>query len=662
MNPPPTLVAVLTAWIALLVASLLTGIASAEVTLPPVFSDHAVLQRGVKLPVWGQAAPGEKVTVTLAGQTAEAVADEAGKWQVTFEPLEAVGPHEMTVIGVDGQPITLTNLLAGEVWILSGQSNMEWPVAASNNAEAETAAASYPQIRLLTVSKATASAPTSTMTGTWQVCTPQTVAGFSAVGYFMGRELHQELGVPIGLIDSSWGGTPIEPWMPASALESLGRGEQVAQSIERLQGGEAELIRRAASAPAARATVAADIAQWSKLDYNDTAWRRITLPGPLEGDSAPDLDGVSWYRLRIDVPAERTGQPAILTLGAIDDFDETFINGTQVGSTDNATANHWLHQRAYDIPAGTLVQGPNVIAIRMTDTTGPGGFAGPADAMHLEFVGDGDDAGRRILLAGEWRSAFESVVVPDPTAIAFTAPQNEATALYNAMIAPLEPLAVRGMAWYQGESNAGNPAVAEPYGDLLKGMIQAWRDRFAGDKPQPFLVVQLANFQQKSEDANQTDGWATLRDQQRRAADEMEKVGLIVTTDVGAADDIHPRDKQTVGHRLALLALRDTYGREIVAEGPRASEVKVEGIAIVIRFINSEGMSLRGDAARAFAISGAEGNFVWATATIEGDTIRLTAEGIASPVRVRHAWGINPNATLHNAQGLPAPPFDVTVP
>ncbi len=619
----------------------------ARVRLANVFSDQAVLQRGVRLPIYGQAAAGETVTVRLAGQTAEAVADAGGRWRVTLEPLAAGGPHELVAEAPSGTA-TSKDVLVGDVWLCSGQSNMEWPVRSSDNADEEIANADFPKIRLLTVPNRPAASPADTQEGVWRVCSPKTVASFSAVGYFMGRELHREAGVPIGLIDASWGGTIVEAWMNDSALADAGLEQRLEAARESL--AKVDLV----TPEGPSLTVAADTSRWPAVDYNDAAWHPVDLPGIIEA-SGPQIDGVFWYRRTFDAPEAEAG---VLTLGPIDDFDETYVNGQLVGQTGRETPGFYQHPREYVVPAGLLRATGNVIAVRVTDIGGEGGFKGEASELNLR-VGERD-----FPLAGRWRAAWERVVVDDPDAeVPPEQPQNLPTALYNGMIHPLGPLATRGVAWYQGESNANDEAAE--YGRRLTAMVQAWRERFPPDaegQPPAFLIVQLANLGPQNPAAAYTDNWAVLREQQRLVADALDRSAVAVAVDVGDPDDVHPTDKQSVGHRLALLALREVYGRDdLVVEGPRVKAIERDGVAVTLTFANASDLSFTGDAGKAFAVADDSGTWAWAVPSIEGDTVRLVAPGIEKPSRVRLSWGIHPNATLHNATGLPAPPFELAV-
>lgn len=614
----------------------------ADVELPPLFSNGAVLQRDAQVPIFGTADAGEAVTVELDGQTATTTADAEGKWRVTLEPLDGVGPHTLVVRGKN--ELTRTDLLAGDVWIAGGQSNMEWRVSQSNDAEAEIATADYPQIRLFTVEKATSAAPVESVRGQWQPATPQTVGNFSAVAYFFGRKLHEETGVPIGLISSNWGGTPVEAWIPEAALIDAGFEEAVQVRDERIASGafdspESQRLEDTGNTKAG----------WARPEMSTRGWATLPVPGPFLMEEI-DFDGAVWFRRDVTVPPALAGQPMTLRLGAIDDADITYFNGVEIGRTDD-----WSAERVYEVPAELVKPGRNVIAVRVFDIASIGGFTAEPRALKLVPT-----EGAAIPLAGEWNVAVEQIVARNPDdlrRLQSAPPQNTPTMLYNAMIAPMSPYAARGFIWYQGESNAGNP---QPYAALLRAMIEAWRDDFAGPDEQPFYIVQLANFQQRSSDPAVNDGWAQLREAQRQVATDANN-GLATAIDIGEAGDIHPRNKQDVGQRLALLALRDVYGQDVIARGPTATQASVEDGKVTITFESAEGLELRGDGSAAFAVGDAQGNWAWATPKVEGDAIVLAVDGIGAPAIVRYAWQINPPTPLYNAAGLPATPFELKV-
>lgn len=563
-------------------------------SLATLFRDHMVLQRDREVPVWGWGAPGTRVEVRFAGTTATTTVAGDGTWRVEIGPFAAGGPNTLEV-----NDLAVRDVLVGDVWICSGQSNMEWPVAASANAEAEIAAAGRPTMRLFTVPKSISATPRAQANGAWVACAPDTVRDFSAVGYFFGREMND---VPIGLIDASWGGTLCEAWTSAIGLRAH---PDFADAVER--------IKRAPPAPAADPGTA-------DPDADVSAWKTLALPGHWER-ALPDFDGAVWFRRDVDLSAEWAGG-AVLTLGPIDDMDVTWINGVRVGGIEG-----WNVPRRYEIPGRVLREGRNAIVVRAVDTGGPGGFAGTAEQMALTRDGES------FPLAGEWRylpfRATPPVAVANPHA---------PTALYNGMIAPLVPFGIRGVIWYQGESNASRAAQ---YRTLFPAMIRDWRARW-GQGDFPFLFVQLANFMAAKPEPSES-AWAELREAQAMAL-SLPNTGMAVTIDIGDANDIHPRNKQDVGRRLAAAARGES--------GPIYKRMAIEGDAIRLWFDHGP---LVGEV-RGFAIAGEDGRFVWAKATIDGETV--VVRGVPSPRAVRYAWADNPEGcNLTNAAGLPASPF-----
>lgn len=629
--------------------------------IPAIFSDNMVLQRGIPLPVWGWAQPGETVTVSLMKQKKTAVAGSDGKWMVRLDALKTGRPFEMTISGK--VPKTFTNLLAGDVWICSGQSNMEQGIGASANAAAEIAAANWPQIRLFMVPKKTASEPRTDVVGEWKVCTSNTIAengwgGFSAVAYYFGRHLHTELDVPIGLIETCWGGTVAEAWTRAEALSAMEDFAGAVTAFRDLATGDRT---RAISYPERVALWwtrndpgSAKTPGWSDPGLDVSAWQTMSLPGAWEKNGLPDFDGVVWYRREITVPAEWAGKDLALQLGPIDDMDVTWFNGAKVGESDN-----WTESRTYTVPGSAVKAGPNVLTVRVLDTGGGGGVWGKAEQMSLKPAGD--DKAQAVSLAGPWKYTVSVTLgkngEPYPVRPLQIGDPNQVTVLYNAMIAPLVPYGIKGAIWYQGESNAGR---ALQYRRLLPTMIGDWRSRFGvGDFP--FLVVQLANFEAVQTRPDEG-GWAGLREAQLLTAQKTPRVGLAVIIDIGEAHDIHPRNKQDVGKRLALSALSIAYGKTLDYSGPVYRGMKVNGAAIELSFDHVDGgLSVRGEKLMGFAIAGEDGKFQWADAVIQGKTVVVSASAVPKPVAVRYSWASNPIGNLYNKAGLPATPFRTDV-
>ncbi len=631
----------------------------ADVKLPALIGDNMVVQQGVKARVWGWAAPSERVKVMMAGKQAMAVADAKGHWEAQIGPFKAGGPFEMTIAGKN--TIVIKNVLVGEVWVGSGQSNMEWQLQNVIHGADEVARANYPDIRLFTVTKATSLEPRDDVEGRWVACTPETAGTFSAVAYFFGRDLHDKLKVPVGLIHSSWGGTPAEAW---TSRETLAASPELRPMTEALDLAAKDL-------PSAMREYEAAQAKWedenfahdpgnkgfdlgyARPDFSDEDWKKMRLPQHWESAGLA-IDGSVWFRKVVDVPADWAGKELALSLGAIDDFDTTYFNGTKVGSTGRETPNFYMAPRKYTVPGSLVRAGRNVIAVRAFDHYGDGGFSGAGADMTLTVAG-----GSPISLAGDWLYKIETSIEPikvdfskQPVAPAGAGNPNTPTVLYNAMLAPLTPYRIRGAIWYQGESNANR---ARQYQTLFPAMIRNWRAQW-GEGDFPFLFVQLANFQARKPEPGPSD-WAELREAQLMTLKEP-ATGMAVIIDIGEANDIHPKNKQDVGHRLALWALAKTYGQAVEFSGPLYKSFTVEGDRARIKFSHAEGLrTTDGAAVEGFSIAGADGKFVWASAKIEGNEVVVWSESVAQPKAVRYAWADNPATNLYNGAGLPASPF-----
>lgn len=639
---------------------LLIGVSSAPAQssaelpfLHPLFSDHMVLQRGTKVPVWGWAAPGTKVTVTFAGQTKTAVAQSDGKWVAHLDRMrESSEPRTLTVSASgSGQKASLQDVLIGDVWLCSGQSNMEMGIGVCN-ATNDIATANFPHIRLLTVPHLITATPAQTLQCRWLPCSPSNVmqgawGGFSAAGYFFGRELYQQLNVPIGLIHSSWGGTIAEAWTSAEGLQPLGdfnqKIEQVAASSK-----NKKVDCDAEYEAWCQKNDPGSIQGWSKPDFDPAGWKTVRMPQPFEQAGLPDFDGIVWFRHPFDLPADWSGKALSLGLGPVDDIDTTFVNGVKIGQMNRYDLN-----RVYTVPAALLKPGANVVCLRVLDTGGAGGLTGTAEQMFLKPPGtSGGDA---LSLAGEWqmRDSIPFNKLPAPPTPQEANNPNVVTVLYNGMIAPLLPFAIKGAIWYQGESNADR---AYQYRRLLPAMIQDWRRRFGvGDFP--FYIVQLAAWQ-ASQPAPRQNEWAELREAQAMTAKSVPHCGLALAIDIGDANDIHPKNKQEVGRRLALCALAQTYGKKIEYSGPCYQSMKADGRAIRLSFDHLDGgLIAKGGELKGFAVAGEDRRFFWADAKIDGKQVVVAAPGLAKPVAVRYAWDINPVCNLYNQAGLPAVPF-----
>ncbi len=611
-----------------------------------------VLQRGVKVPVWGWADPGVKITVGFAGQTKSAVAGPDGKWMAYLGALPASRePRTLTVMSSASQEATVRDVLVGDVWLCSGQSNMEMGIGGCNVPD-QIAVANFPQLRLLAIPKVIATQPVQTAACQWMVCTPQTVAqggwgGFSAAAFFFGRELHRDLNIPIGLIHSSWGGTIAEAWASAEGLRPLGdfndRLEAVANKNQAAPSDFSAEFQKwcTKNDPGTKQ-------EWAKADLEASSWKTVQMPQAFEKCGLPDFDGIVWFRRAFNLPAEWSGQKLTLGLGPVDDIDTTFVNGVRVGQM-----NRYDQNRVYTITANVLKPGRNVIAVRVMDTGGDGGFTGNPGQMFVKPAEQSD--AQPLSLAGEWqmRDSAPLAKLPGMPVVRDANNPNVVTVLYNGMIAPLLPFAIKGAIWYQGESNADR---AYQYRRLLPAMIQDWRKRFGvGDFP--FYIVQLAAWQPTNA-VPRENNWAELREAQALTAKNLRHCGLAVAIDIGDAQDIHPKNKAEVGRRLALCALAETYGRKIEYSGPWYKSMKVDGNKIRLKFDYVDGgLVAKGGELTGFAIAGEDKHFVWARAAIEGNSVVVSCPEIAKPVAVRYAWDINPVCNLYNREGLPAVPF-----
>ena len=603
--------------------------------LHPLFSDNAVLQRDRALPVWGWTTPGAKVEVQLDDAKQTAMADADGRWTVTFAPHTTGGTHALTVTA-NGQTEARKNLLFGDVWLCSGQSNMAYDLHGALNPEAEIAAANYPEIRLMKVPNAIKGAPIQSFNANWKVCSPQTVGTFSGVGYFFGRKLYQELKVPIGLIDSSWSGTVGQAWVSGPALSQM---PEFKKDVEALSQNEGDSY------------VAQVDAWWKKnaqneathpeaRDFDDAAWQTIEEPGFWEEKGYPDYDGVIWFRRTVDVPASWAGRDLKLNLGSVDDNDVTFWNGSAIGVTKG-----WKNDRSYTVPGALVKAGRTVVAIRVEDTGGGGGLAGPVLSMQ-----SGND---KISLAGAWKLQKGTALQQTAQPIPFSAP-NTPTVLFNGKIAPLVGAAIKGIIWYQGESNADNLNEALQYRRLLPILVNDWQARFGAQTP--FYIMQLANFKAPDE-APQNDAWPHLREAQLLTARELPDTYLTVITDLGGEKQLHFPNKQEAAARLAQSALEHTYGQKIESSGPTLKDANFGDGTAQLSFDHAQGLNLKGDANRVFAVAGADLKFSWATPQIAGNTVTLRSPDVANPFYARYAWSNNPRANLVNAAGLPASPF-----
>lgn len=624
---------------------LMAQAACAEVRLPNVFGQHMVLQRRKPVPVWGWADAGEKITVTLNGQTKTIKAGKDGQWRLTLDPMEAGGPYQLVVQGKQNA-VTFEDVLLGEVWVCSGQSNMEFTLRSAANAKTEIPTANYPTIRQLLVRKDMSLTPKNDLEGSWRVCTPETAPAFTAVGYFFAKQLQQELNVPIGLINTSWGGTHSETWTSRQAMSQSDELRTAAANLpgtyeEVLKSG-AERTRALVQAQQGGLPTAAEVSTWADPTLNTSQWKTMNVLGDWEWKGLPTFDGVIWFRKEVMVPDGIKPERMTLQMGPVDDQDSTYVNGQLVGST-----NGRQQARTYALPDGLLKPGRNVIAVRIKDTGGSGGIMGEPDQLRLM------GKGLTIPLAGEWQyrieSASESSYKPGPNTYA--------TQLFNAMLSPLVPYAIEGVIWYQGESNAGR---AYQYRKTFPLMIQDWRQHWGYDFP--FLFVQLANYNAGNGDSRRGSNWAELREAQTMAL-QLPNTGMAVTSDIGERSDIHPKNKLDVGKRLAAEAMRVAYQKpdSDASRGPMFETMSVTGNQVTLTFRNvGSGLMVidKYGYLKGFEVAGNDQQFHYAKAEVRGNSVIVHADSVTAPVAVRYGWADdNGDVNLYNQAGFPAVPF-----
>lgn len=631
--------------------------------LSPLFSDHWVMQRGRPNPLWGWDEPGAAVRLLVerGGKTVADVlscAQKDGTFRVLCPALPPPGPYRIRVVG-SGES-TLEDVLVGEVWLALGQSNMQWPVSSSINADAVAAAANNPWIRTFKVPQRALRAPERRVTGQWSPATPETVGGFSAVGYFFARDLAERLDLPIGLVDATLGGSCIESWMSLSALSVV-----MPELPERLR----ELAEAKLELPRLRADYAAQLAAWERASFppdpgnvgfakgwasakfDDSAWPSMLLPSFWQAHGMLH-NGVVWFRREVTIPEAWAGSDLIVRLGAVDDYDHTYLDGVLIGSLPDGTPDAYRTPREYRVEASRVTAGRHVLSVRVFDHFGDGGFAGPAAAMQLLSLAPG---GGQIAINGPWRYQVEHAIPLVAASVFSTCPlpplalleERAPAALYNGMLAPLVGLAVRGALWYQGESNTHAHAC---YRARLVAFIRDLRSRF-GQGQFPFYLVQLANFRS-------TGDWAWLREAQQQATAEP-ATGMVVAVDIGESSNIHPSNKQEVGRRLSLLARAKDYGEcDLVCESPTLERVSIEGGRVTVRFVGHRRLETSdGQDPLGFELAGADGVFFPAAARIIDDQVLLTSERVPEPHAVRYAWSDAPLVNLRDVHGLPVAPF-----
>lgn len=632
-----------------------TGVLQAKVVLPSVFTDNMVLQQKTDITFYGDATKNKQLTVKTGwnGKEYHTEADGQGKWSLKIPTPAAGGPYEITFS--DGKKLQLKNVMIGEVWFCSGQSNMEMPVAGWGkvmNYEQEIAEAAYPAIRLFQVKKNTSLAPLKEVESTlggWQECSSATVPEFSALAYFYARALWKELNVPIGVIDCTWGGTPAEAWMNHETLRQVMGFREEMDKLERL-GFDPNRMEQAYSEERAHwqsLFTEKDKGMengklcWTAPSLSEEDWQTISLPGYWEGKGLKDFDGIIWFRRSLEIPAEWAGKPLTLRLGMIDDEDITYFNGVEI-----ARGAGYMTPRTYTIPAKLVKAGKAVLAVRVSDFGGEGGIHGKAEELYVEADG------KRISLAGDWKYRIGlSLKGFPPAPVSPIQSSSYPTVLFNAMVKPWTAFPIKGVIWYQGEANVGR---SEQYGDLFPALITDWRRQWRSDFP--FYFVQLANFME-SKKIQPDSEWAALREAQTKAL-KLDQVGMAVTIDIGLADDIHPKNKQEVGRRLALLALAGSYGKNVSSSAPVFQNYIIKGDKMELDFgQKQDGFKIKDTTLKGFTIAGPDRVFYSAEAMVQNGKIIVSSPKVSVPLAARYGWADNPDCNLYGENGLPVAPF-----
>jgi sialate O-acetylesterase len=627
--------------------------ADAKPRLNSIFTDHAVLLRDRPIEIWGTATPSERVIIAIGDQSIGTDADSKGNWRAQMAPMKAGGPFVLSVTNDAGEAQQLSDVLIGDVFLCSGQSNMEMQVKASMNAEGEIRRADHPNIRMYTVPRASAPKPLAALKseGSWKIANAENVGEFSAACFYFARELQPHVDVPIGLINSAWGGSAIEAWIGTDALAASGRGEEIAllKTFERDERAAQTQFGKGWESWWTRSFADAG-KPW--LDKTETGWTPVPLPmrdWKKWGDADfTQLNGMVWYRKPFDLTAEQAKQGAVLHLGAIDEIDMTWVNGRPL-----AHSFGWGASRDYAVLAGMLRAGRNEVVTNIYSGWDMGGMFGPADAIRLEMKD-----GSSLPLGDGWSFKKAPKGAGDPPRAPWLAVGGLSN-IGNAMIAPVVPYGLRGALWYQGESNAGD---SKSYRSLLAALMGDWRAQFR-NPDMPFMVVQLPNFGQPVLAPAHSD-WSDLRELQRLAVLDDKGAGLAVTIDAGENDDIHPPNKQIVGQRLARLARSLVYKQNVTPNGPVISSATRSDREIVLSFRSIDGrlIARSGTSPIAFETCGVDqSSCSFADATIEGTAVILRTPDPASVQRVRYCWGDAPVCNLYDAAGLPAVPFEVSV-
>ena len=639
--------------------------ATANVKIPSIFTDGMVLQQKTNAPVWGFADPGEKITVatTWDNKTVSTEAAADGKWMVKVNTPCYGGPYALIINGKN--TVFINNVMIGEVWIASGQSNMEMPMNGGFygqilNGPEDIANSTNNEIRIYMAQRNTSFKEESDCEGTWKAASPKNTPLFGATCYYFARKLNEELGVPVGIINTSWGGTPVESWIPQEYIKNVPEYSQIVKDIAVSSPIIDKRVEWLNKKPTVSMFPRPDLgdADLAKPDFNDTKWHSMKVPGLWESfNEVRAFDGIVWFRKTIKITPAMAGKELVISLGPIDDGDETYFNGELIGRNNNYQAD-----RVYTVPADKVKAGKAVIAIRVTDNQGGGGLYGETSKLKYYTKGNEKSA---VTLAGMWKylpiaelskgklykfdiASMEFFQRPiSPTDLSEMTP----TCLYNAMIAPFVPYGIAGAIWYQGEANVGH---AEEYSRTFPLMIKAWREKW-GQGDFPFYYVQIAPYDYG------TNGHSEEIREAQRISLSVKNSGMASTIDIGNNKNIHPANKVDVGNRLALWAFKNIYGKDVVCSGPLYKSQEIKGNTIYISFDYADGLNAKGGTLKGFEIAGKDGKFFPATATIEDGKVKVSSEKVAAPASVRYLWSdCVDQATLYNGAGLPASSFQTT--
>lgn len=614
----------------------------ANISIPSVFSDNMVLQRDTPIKIWGWAQIGETVTVSFKGEKKKTRTAQDGRWEVIMSPSKYGGPYQIEIKG--SNTIILKDVLVGDVWLCSGQSNMDMGVAGAKDADKELKDIDYPQLRIFSMPKVMRESLQETIEpASWHKCDVNSVASFSAVGFFFGRELTKDLNIPIGIIQSSWSGSKIQPWM---SEERLSEFQDYIPALKDLPTKDYALLsaKRDKDYTAWQDTLKhldhGTIGEWYKFQFDDSKWKSINLPFNW-GTAGIEVNGVGWFRKEINLTEKEASSNVLFLLGVIQTGDEFYVNGQKIGECFIQN-----QKRIYSAPPSLLKTGKNIIAIKNYNEWGAGGFYAPKEDILIRTA-----MGERSF-SENWKFTTGHISINPALAIS---PNNDPTLLFNAMVNPITRYAIKGFLWYQGEGNADKP---KEYSELLPALVRDWRKAWAlGDIP--FIVVQIPNIEHDGLMPPQKCNWAELREAQNSVYN-LPNTGVVTTIDIGNADDIHPLNKQDVAHRSVLWAYKLAYNKDIAASAPYFGSVIFDkSYAIVNLEELGAGLECKDKYGyvKGFAIAGNDKKFYWAKAEIRNDKIIVSSIDVPNPVAIRYCWSYTPDISLYGKNGVPVAPF-----